>query len=130
MLRPRVRLLLPAVLVLALAGCSGGGDTTGEPTSVGTPGDDGILRVTGTDNLQWDPGALGAPAGEITFELACGERVNHNLVVDVDGERTTVAECGPDGTDQGTLGLEAGEYSFVCTIPGHESSMRGSLAVG
>lgn len=126
--RPPARLLLSAVLALALAGCSGGGDAV-EPTSVGTPDESGILRVTGTDTLRWEPAALEAPAGEITFELTCQERVNHNLVVEVDGERTMVAECAPGGTSQGALELAPGEYLFVCTIPGHESSMRGTLTV-
>ena len=129
MLRPHARLLLPAALALALAGCAGV-DDAGEPTSVGVPDEDGILQVTGTDTLQWDPSALEAPAGEIGFELTCEARVNHNLVVEVDGERTMVAECAPGGTVAGSLELEAGEYPFVCTIPGHESSMRGTLTVG
>ncbi|HSK22983.1 MAG TPA: plastocyanin/azurin family copper-binding protein [Egicoccus sp.] len=126
--RPPVRLLLCAVVALVLAGCSGGGEAT-EPTSVGTPDETGVLRVTGTDTLRWDPAALEAPAGEITFELTCEERVNHNLVVEVDGERTMVAECGPGDTAEGTLDLDPGEYPFVCTIPGHEASMRGTLTV-
>lgn len=130
MLRHRTRLTLPAVIVLTLAGCTGGGEGTDEPASVGTPDDDGVLHVTGTDNLQWDPAALAAPAGEIAFALTCQERVNHNLVVEVGGERTMVAECAPGGTSEGTLDLEAGQFPFVCTIPGHESSMRGTLTVG
>ncbi|MFA9447059.1 plastocyanin/azurin family copper-binding protein [Egicoccus sp. AB-alg6-2] len=126
MRRPGPRHLLVAA-TLVLAGCGGGPPAPVEPAVVGTPDDDGILRVTGTDRLQWDPAGLAAPAGEIVFELRCEDRVNHNLVVGE--ERTVVAECGPGGTDQGTLDLEPGEYPYVCTIPGHESSMRGLLTV-
>lgn len=127
--RPPARLLLPAALVVALAGCTDGGEAS-EPTSVGTPDADGVLRVTGTDTLRWDPAALEAPPGEAAFALTCEARVNHNLVVDVDGDRRMVAECGPGDTAEGTLDLAAGEYTFVCAIPGHEASMRGTLTVG
>ncbi|MBS3942244.1 MAG: hypothetical protein KG028_14895 [Actinobacteria bacterium] len=130
MLRPHARLLLSAA-ALALVSCSGGtGASAPEAAATGEPGEDGVLEVTGTDNLQWDPPALTAPAGEVRFRLVCADRVNHNLVIDADGDRTTVAECGPGGEDDGTLDLGVGEYTFVCTIPGHESSMRGPLTVG
>ncbi|MFA9433026.1 plastocyanin/azurin family copper-binding protein [Egicoccus sp. AB-alg2] len=129
----RLRSTSLAVLAAAtlLAGCGGSpgaaDDTPVDPSAVGTPDDDGVLRVVGTDTLQWDPPALSAPAGEIVFELQCEERVNHNLVVG--DERTLVAECGPGESAQGSLELEPGDHPFVCTIPGHESSMRGTLTV-
>jgi plastocyanin len=127
---PARRFRLPAAALLGgllLAGCGQGGAEPAVPGATGTPDDDGVLRVLGTDTLQWEPPALAAPAGEITFELACEDRVNHNLVVGPD--REVVAECGPGGTYTGTLALEAGDHEFVCTIPGHERTMRGTLTV-
>ncbi|GGI03865.1 plastocyanin/azurin family copper-binding protein [Egicoccus halophilus] len=128
--RPRTRALVLAATVV-LAACGGEPETVAPPVvvpaEVGTPDDDGVLRVVGTDTLQWEPVGLAAPAGEIRFELRCEERVNHNLVVGED--RALVAECGPGSSDTGTLTLEPGEYLYVCTIPGHESSMRGTLRV-
>jgi len=127
---PRLRTACLAVVVSAVLSACGGasnGGTEVDPSAVGTPDADGVLRVVGTDNLQWDPPALSAPAGEVLFALQCEERVNHNLVVGDD--RTVVAECGPGGSDQGALELAAGTYPFVCTIPGHEARMRGTLTV-
>lgn len=128
-----IRLRTAACLLSAaalIAGCAGDqGPSSGpDPVPTGEPNPAGVLQVMGTDTLQWEPPALEAPAGEIVFELQCGERVNHNLVVG--DERTLVAECAPGDTAQGTLTLEPGEYPFVCTIPGHERSMQGTLTVG
>jgi cytochrome c oxidase subunit II len=106
-------------LALVLLGCGGGGDGDGSV--------DGVLRVVGQDNLQWDVTELSAPAGTITFELTCEPGVNHNLVIDETGEQ--VAACAPGATSTGSVELEAGTYTYVCTVPGHEVTMRGVLAV-
>ena len=125
MSRPRTTLtLLFAALALVLAAC-GNGDGDGDATAGG--GEDGVLTVVGQDDLRWDVEELSAPAGEVTFELVCEDAVNHNLVIDeLDIE---VAECAPGETVTGSVELEPGEYTYVCTVPGHESSMRGQLTV-
>ncbi len=109
---------------LVLLAC-GAGDTDGVAVDVVT--DDGALRVVGQDDLRWNVEELTAPAGTIEFELECEDAVNHNLVIDeVDVE---VAACAPGQTVRGTVELEPGTYTYVCTVPGHERSMRGQLIV-
>jgi plastocyanin len=118
----RTRLWSVLVALAFVAACSGGGG----PSTVDLPA--GGLGVVGTDRLTFEPETLEAPAGEVTFGLTCEGGVNHNLVIEELDE--VVAECRRGQTDLGTVELEAGSYTYVCTIPGHERTMRGTLTVG
>jgi azurin len=124
MIRSR-SLLVVAVAALALSACGGDDPGTAAPTG-GAAG--GALAVTGQDDLRWDTESLAAPAGTIEFVLTCGEAVNHNLVIEETGEE--VAACEAGGTATGTTELDAGTYTYVCTVPGHSGTMRGELTVG
>ena len=115
-------ILLLGVLGLLLTACGDSG-TDGEVRAA----EDGVLRIVGQDDLRWDVEQLTAPAGEITFELVCEDAVNHNIVIDELDEE--IAFCSPGETVTGSIELEAGTYTYVCTIPGHESTMRGELVV-
>lgn len=107
---------------LVLAGCGGGGDDAGD----GAASDGGSsISVTGTDTLEFEPTTLSADAGTIEVELVCEPGVNHNI--EIDGE--LVAECDAGETVTGSIDLDAGEYEYVCTVPGHEERMRGTLTV-
>lgn len=121
--RPRA-LLAATACALLLAACDGAG---GDAQAIEPPDTDADIAVVGTDDLRWHTNALQAEAGTISVSLTCQDRVNHNLVIDETGEE--VAVCAPGETDEGTVELEAGEYVFVCTVPGHERSMRGTLTV-
>ena len=53
----------------------------------------------------------------------------HNIAV-----RNGTEEIGPvverGGTSEITVELDAGEYTFLCTVPGHaEGGMQGTLTV-
>lgn len=113
--------LVVAVAVLIATACS----ESPPPAQVDVSGAD--LVVVGQDNLQWDVESLTATAGDIDIALVCEDAVNHNLVIVETGEE--VAVCAPGGTDIGTVTLDAGAYTYVCTVPGHERTMRGTLTV-
>ena len=112
-------------LALLLAAC--GGDADGEPGPEPTSAEDGVLRVVGQDNLRWDVEELSAEAGTVEFELVCEDAVNHNIVIDELDEE--VAVCAPGETSRGSVELDPGTYTYVCTVPGHERTMRGTLTV-
>ncbi len=121
--RPRV---VAVTTALVLTAC-GGGDG-GEPATGGGAGGE-VLAVTGTDDLKFDRTELAAQAGTITVELSCGNAVNHNFVVEEVGDQV-VAACDPGQTDQGTIDLEPGSYTFYCSVPGHRTAgMEGTLTV-
>ncbi len=115
---------LVVALAVVLLACSPGGPQAAAPDVVT---DDGALRVVGQDDLRWNVEELSAPAGTIVIELVCEDAANHNLVIDeLDVE---VAACAPGETVRGTVELEPGSYTYVCTVPGHERTMRGQLIV-
>jgi plastocyanin len=120
--RPWLRPVLAAALLLVASGCTE--DGSGEPLP--EVGDD-TLVVTGQDDLTWDVEQLSAPAGEIEFLLVCEDQVAHDLVIDETGER--VATCPRDGHGLGKVELGPGSYTYYCSIPGHERTMRGTLEV-
>lgn len=124
-IRTRTRSLVAATAAaLLLAACGNGGDTAADDAGDAS-GD--TLSVVGTDSLEWDVEELEASAGTVEFELVCEDAVNHNLVIDETGEE--VAACEPGETVTGSVELEAGTYTYICTVPGHETTMRGELTV-
>jgi plastocyanin len=115
------------VAALALTACGDNGGDGAADEGAASAGGDADVSVVGLDTLEWDTETLEAEAGEIVVELTCEDAVNHNFVIDETDEE--VAECAPGETVTGTVELEAGEYTYVCTVPGHESRMRGTLTV-
>jgi plastocyanin len=120
--RPVRLTLLALTAAVALTGCGEDEPEQGAPEQTA-----GTVAVVGQDTLTWDAEELNVDAGTITVELTCEGGVNHNFVIaELDEE---VVECAPGETQTGTIDLEAGEYEYVCTVPGHESTMRGTLNV-
>jgi plastocyanin len=125
--RSSSRLVVALVVGLALVLVACGGDASEDGGAEPTVTDDGALRVVGQDNLRWNVEELSAEAGVVEFELVCEDAVNHNIVIDeLDAE---IAACAPGATARGSIDLEPGTYTYVCTVPGHESTMRGTLTV-
>jgi plastocyanin len=132
----RRSIVLTTALLLALAavGCGGNGDEAGpEPPITGTPpGQETTLRLTADPGgaLTFDQTSLAAPAGTITIELVNESSVPHNVAVEGEG----LSEESPTVTGESTsltVELEAGTYTFFCSVPGHrEAGMEGTLAAG
>ena len=115
---PRRVAVLLAAAALALTAC--GGDTDGALP-------DADIALLGTDTLQWEPDRLTVDAGTLSVAIVCERGVNHNLVIEETGEE--IAACAPGQTAFGEVTLEPGNYTMVCTVPGHEVTMRAALAV-
>jgi plastocyanin len=106
---------------LALTGC--GGD---EATPAGESAS-GALEVEAGD-LFFEPESLSATAGEIDFTLVNTGAVEHDLVIEEAGD-TEVVYAAAGETATGSIELEAGTYTYYCSIPGHRSTMEGTLEV-
>ena len=109
--------LLAIVVPALLAGCGGGASEL----------PDADLVAVGTDRLTWEPATLQASAGTSTVAIVCEPGAPHNFVIEETGEE--VAACTPGRTAFGEVTLEVGTYVYVCTVPGHELTMRGVLEV-
>jgi len=126
---PRSRSLVGVVAgtALVLSACGGGGSSAPE-YSIPTDAD---LVVKAVPTIRWDAGSYTASAGEIDVFLANDDNVKHVLVVrqgdKVVGDLELVVNKRGD-IAEGTISLEAGEYSVYCTIPGH-GNMNSPLTV-
>lgn len=109
---------LASIVVLSATACSGGGDEA-------LPEAD--IVMVGTDQLTWEPDRVMVEPGTRSVALVCEGGANHNLVIEETGEE--VAACAPGRTAFGEVTLEPGNYTVVCTVPGHEVTMRAALAV-
>jgi plastocyanin len=125
-LRSRASVLtIAGVLSLGLTACGGGDDDGGDVA----PDVTADVSVLGTDALKFDPTELTASAGEIAIELVAEPSVEHNVVIEETGD-TVVVEAAAGQTAVGTIELEAGTYTFYCSIPGHrQAGMEGTLTV-
>jgi plastocyanin len=121
---PRTTLtLLAATLVLAACGGGDGGD--GGDTD--TAGGDGVVSIEAGD-LYFDPEQASASAGTVEFELVNVGAVEHDLVIEEAGD-TEVVYAAAGETATGSIELEAGTYTYYCSIPGHRTTMEGTLEV-
>jgi plastocyanin len=136
------RLLGLALVVFALvvAGCGGGDDDEDEeaappppPAATGGTGD-GATRLENPADaggaLEFQKDELTAPAGEVTLVMENPASVEHNIAVKGDSVDEKGPVVGEGGTSEITVTLEAGEYEFYCSVPGHEAAgMEGTLTV-
>ena len=125
-LRPITATVFAASLV-ALSSCGGSSSSTPDYT---IPADAGLV-VKAVPSIRWDANEYTAAAGDIKVFLANDDSVKHILVIrqgdKVVGDlELTVTKRGT--FDEGTINLEAGEYSVYCIIPGH-SNMNSKLTV-
>ena len=142
-------LILLAALVLAafgLAACGGDDDddgssdeaTTTEETDTGGSEDTGGAAGGSTVSITADP------SGDLAFEESSATATAGTVTIELTNESSTPHDVqieGPDGdlggTDEVTGGsttaevdLEAGDYTFYCSVPGHrEAGMEGDLTV-
>lgn len=128
-------LLLSAGVLLA-AGCGddeaeggGGGGGAATPEATEEPADGGEALTLTADpggDIAWEPGDLSAPAGSVTIRLVNESDVPHAVEIEGAGESETIT----GGETELTVDLEAGEYTFYCSVEGHrEGGMEGTLTV-
>jgi cytochrome c oxidase subunit 2 len=117
-----------AVLALPLAACGGddsGGDDGGSSSGGTAPA--GTVHVIAEDSLQFDSDTYSAEAGEVSF-LYEGGNIQHSLVVDGHEDEMRLVIQGD--SDEGSVSLEAGEYTIYCDISGHQAAgMEATLTV-
>ncbi len=135
-------IVICALAVFGLAACGGDDntDTTTEPaatepattetTTTGEGGAGGTVDVAADPGgaLEFEQKSLSAPVGAVTFDFTNESSTPHDFVLEQDGNEIAKTEVISEGTDTARGTLEAGEYTFYCSVPGHrQAGMEGTL---
>jgi plastocyanin len=68
------------------------------------------------------------PVGPVTFELTCDALVHDVTLEGVNGEDPVVICEGGDTAVGDPVEIEAGDYTYYCSVPGHrEAGMEGEI---
>lgn len=123
-------LAITAVLAMALTACSSGDSGNDD---AGAPAADGAVTFTGGDALEFGESSKAATVGEdgsLEVTIECTGSVEHNVVFEgVDGD-AIIAECTGGESDTGVVQVEAGTYTYYCSIPGHRGAgMEGEITI-
>jgi plastocyanin len=142
-----VLLVILGVLVLALGGC--GSDSNNDNSAVNdandtanqakeaatqsTAGSGGIaLAADPGGELKYDKTALSGSAGDDTIDFTNDSSTPHNVTVE-DSSGKKIGATDDITQSKATLklsGLKTGDYTFFCSVPGHEAAgMKGTLTV-
>lgn len=117
----------PLVLAgaLGLAACGGGSSSSGDTI----PADADVV-VKAVEGIKWDQSSYTATAGDVLIAAQNVSSLPHNLhIVDASGTQLpTALDLPSKGTIQATVKLAAGEYTLICTVPGH-ANMKATLTV-
>jgi plastocyanin len=133
----RIFSLAFVALALIAAGCGGGDDDGDEEAAPPPPAATGEAGGTTLENpaapggdLAFQKDELTAPAGLITLVMENPASVEHNIGVKGNGIDEKGPVVGEGGTSEISVTLEPGEYTFYCSVPGHEAAgMEGTLTV-
>ena len=109
---------LTLALGLAVVGAAcGDDDTSGPDPDAETPDADLVVEA---HDLEFDRDEYRLAAGDRSIAYVQEGAVPHTLLIDgVDGFEL---EVDGDPTDEGTVALEPGTYTFYCDVPGHRSA--------
>ncbi|MQA75858.1 MAG: hypothetical protein GEU88_16250 [Solirubrobacterales bacterium] len=139
--------LILSLLVLAalgLAACGGDDDDNGTETEAagsatttttggGGGGTGGTISVEADPDgeLAYTESTLSAAAGDDTIEFSNPASLGHDVVIeDADGNEIARTDVITDDTTTATAKLEAGEYTYYCSVDGHrDAGMEGTLTV-
>lgn len=134
----RAAALSGALLLTALAACSGGASITPLPSGAEPPSDcakvaDGVITLSAKD-LKFSAPCLVANAGEaFTIHFTNDDTQPHNVAVYTDSSKSTSIVKGDiistkgDSKDYAVPAQNAGQYYFDCEV--HPEAMKGTLYV-
>ena len=122
---------------VALAAGAGGEDTgrlaqAGKPKGGGKPveAQNGEAQITAPGGLAFNTAAIIAAPGQLSISMKNEDAIPHNVAIKGPGvdEKGQVVNQGGTSTVEATL--DAGEFTFYCSVPGHEAGgMKGKLTV-
>jgi len=131
--------LASVALVGFAVGCGGDDDeetTASAPATTTTAAGGGGATTVEMSEFEFDPSDVEVSAGD-TITLDNTGQIPHNFTIvegndPLGGGAELAASDDVDAGDTGelTVDVEPGQYSFLCTIPGHaEDGMTGTITV-
>jgi plastocyanin len=137
MRKASVLLVAIALAMFGLAACGGddGNDedateeTTVEATTAGGGGSTVEITAAADGSLAYDQDSVDAKAGPVTINFDNPSSTPHDVNVENSGDLGGTDIISESSTST-TIDLQAGEYTFFCSVPGHrEGGMEGTLTV-
>ena len=140
-MRKTFALLVVCALPLGLVACGGSDDsssssteaTSTSSTSAGGGGGGALaLSADPSGQLAYDTDSLTAKAGDVTIDFDNQSQVGHDVCVkDSSGQEVGCSDVVTgDSTTLDAGDLKAGDYTFYCSVDGHEAAgMTGTLKV-
>ncbi|HEY8552415.1 MAG TPA: cupredoxin domain-containing protein [Thermaerobacter sp.] len=134
MKRARRSLLVAVALMLlalpVLAACGGGGGEGGGNGGNGDQAAGGGNKITVTaQNMSFDTTEINLKKGQTyTIELVNNDSVQHDLVAEELGLEVGLTDPGKSNSVEFTP-QQTGDFEFICTVPGHSATMKGTIHV-
>jgi plastocyanin len=131
------RLTFLCVVALLVAGCGGSSsksDSSSTATSTGAASSGGgggtqLALAADAAQLKFDKTQLSAKAGKVTITMTNGSPLQHDVALK-GGVSQKGDVVGQDGKSVVTADLKPGQYTFYCSVDGHEAAgMTGTLTV-
>jgi plastocyanin len=96
-----------------------------------TGGPGGTLQLAASpSDLAFDTTSLTSKPGKVTIDFDNPAALEHNVAIEQDGKELAVSETLTEGKTSVSADLAPGNYTFLCTVPGHaEAGMEGTLTV-
>jgi uncharacterized cupredoxin-like copper-binding protein len=129
---------LSALALVVAGGCGGDksttdSDATPAPAATATQSGAGATVEVAADpsgSLAFVPTQLMAKSGSVTIDFADETQIPHDVVVENGDKDLGATDEITGSTTKLTVELEAGGYTFYCSVPGHrEAGMEGTLTV-
>lgn len=107
------------------AAAEGGEAASGEGGGEGVANEPIFVAV----DIAYESAPEALPTGDVAVRLENDGVIEHNVTIEELSDETILDAAGGE-TDDATVTLEAGEYTYYCSIPGHrEAGMEGTLTV-
>jgi plastocyanin len=112
-------------------GATGGKQASGQKGSEGATAPGGTLQLAADPTqIAFDKTSLSSKPGKVTIDFDNPAALEHDVAIEQNGKEIAVSETITEGKTSVSADLEAGTYTFLCTVPGHaEAGMEGTLTV-
>lgn len=109
---------------------AGGAPAEEEPVGGSEGGATTLQLAADPVAIAFDKTELSAKPGKVTIDFDNPSAVPHNVAIEKDGKELASFEPIAEAEESVSADLEAGTYTFLCTVPGHaQAGMEGTLTV-